>query len=364
MSYNKDTDYQAKINDAVSKGDYESAAEYEKSRNEKIDGENLSYEKTNNYSGWLDKTDYSNVLRSQMSGGASRDAVAKTLEKRVNKAKGTQGLTQYAADDVYDAAIRYIMGTNSFSYQEKMPEFKSSYDSELKKLYRELADIKKFSYNPYEDELYDYYRRQYVREGQRAMEELLGELSANTGGVASSYAVSAAAQSQNYYNQKLTDIIPELYADAYERYLDEVSRTERNLGILTDLTEDEYSRYLDSLNQYNKNREFEYGKFLDEQEYEYRLREDERESEEAARDYDYLLKKLENEAEENSRKWKQQEYENEYESTQDKIEKALRKWENIGYLDKESAEILGLPEGLHTTDYDYKRAQQYKMYSK
>ena len=38
--------------------------------------------------------------------------------------------------------------------------------------------------------------------------------------------------------------------------------------------------------------------------------------------------------------------------------------ENMGYLDKESAEILGLPEGLHTTDYDYKRAQQYKMYSK
>lgn len=364
MSYNKDTDYQAKINDAVAKGDYESAAKYEQSRNEKIDGENLSYEKTNRYSGWLDSTDYSTVLKKQMSGGASKRAVSDTLEKRINKAKGTDGLTQYAADDVYDAAIRYIMGGTSFSYSEKAPQYKSNYDGQLERLYRELANIKKFSYNPYDDDLYEYYRKQYIREGNRAMENLLGELSANTGGVASSYAVSAAAQSQNYYNQKLTDIIPELYNDAYEKYLDNISRQERQLDILAGLKEDEYDRYLSSLNQYNKDREFEYGKFLDEQEYEQRLRDNERDSKESELEYDYLLKKLENEAEENSRKWKQQEYENKYESEQDKIEKALSKWKSMGYLDEESAEILGLPAGLHTTDYDYKKAQQYKMYNK
>lgn len=374
MSYNKDTDYQSKINEAVASGDYESAAKYEQSRNEKIDGENLSYEKTNRYSGWLDTMDYSDVLRSQMSGGASKKAVSDTLQKRVSKASGTDGLTQYAADDVYDQAIRYIMGANSFSYSESKPEFTSNYDSELKKLYRELANVKKFTYDPYEDDLYEYYRKQYVREGKRAMEDLLGELSMNTGGVASSYAVSAAAQSQNYYNQKLTDIIPELYNDAYERYLDDITRQERNLGILSDLTNDEYSRYLDSLNRYNEDREFEYGKFLDELDYESRLRENEqeaaqslaeadREREASEREYEYLYQKLLNEAEENSRKWKQQEYENEYESQQEKIETALRKWENMGYLDAESAEILGLPAGLHTTDYDYKRAQQHKLYS-
>ena len=153
------------------------------------------------------------------------------------------------------------------------------------------------------------------------MEDLLGELSASTGGIASSYAVSAAAQSQNNYNQRLTDIIPELYNDAYERYLNEISRQERNLGILSDLSENEYDRYLDSINQYNKDREFEYKKLLDEKEDEYRRE-------------------------------------------QDEISEALSKWKNMGYLDDESAEILGLPEGLHTTDYDYKKAQQYKLYSK
>lgn len=319
MSYNKETDYQAKIDEAVSSGDYESAARYEQSRNEKIDGENLNYEKTNRYSGWLDTTDYSNVLRKQMSSGASKSDVSNTLKKRISKASGTEGLYHYAADDVYDLAIRYIAGADYYSTNGG--GFRSSYDNELEKAYNKLASIREFKYNPYEDDLYEYYRKQYIREGQRAMEDLLGELSASTGGIASSYAVSAAAQSQNNYNQRLTDIIPELYNDAYQRYLNEISRQERNLGILSDLSENEYDRYLDSINQYNKDREFEYKKLLDEKEDEYRRE-------------------------------------------QDEISEALSKWKNMGYLDDESAEILGLPEGLHTTDYDYKKAQQYKLYSK
>ena len=53
-----------------------------------------------------------------------------------------------------------------------------------------------------------------------------------------------------------------------------------------------------------------------------------------------------------------------YRKRQDRIENALNKWKNMGYLDSESAKILNLPEGLHTTDYDYKKAQQYKLYNK
>ncbi len=325
MSYNKDTDYESKINEAVANGDYESAAEYEKSRNEKIDGENLSYKKTNRFSGWLDKTDYSNVLRDQMASGASRNEVANTLNKRILKASGTEGLSHYAGDGVYQQAIRYIMGDSLYNGK---PSFKSSYDNELSRLYKMLSQIKEFKYDPYDDELYEYYKKQYIREGNRAMEDLLGELSSSTGGVASSYAVSAAAQTRNNYNEKLTDIIPELYNDAYERYLDSIDRQERNFSLLSDMVSDEYDRYLDSLNQYNKDREFEYRKLLDEKELAYEL--------DTA----------------------------EYKREQEKVETALRKWENMGYLDEESAKILGLPAGLHTTDYDYKKAQQYKIYNK
>lgn len=360
MSYNKETDYQAKINEAVEAGDYESAAKYEKSRNEKIDGENLGYKKTNNYSGWLDTTDYSNVINEQIASGASKSSVSNTLKKRIEKASGTQGLTQYAYDDVYDKAVRYIMGGKSFSFESDAPRFESSYDDEIRDLYAKLSEISQFSYNPYSDDLYRYYKEQYNREGKRAMEDLLGELSMNTGGVASSYAVSAASQALDYYNSKLTDKIPEMYEDAYGRYLDTIDNTRANLNTLMGVNEQEYGRYLDELAQYNKDREFDYQSYLDSLDEEYRTKQLEKESEENVRDYDYLMQKLYSEAEENSRKWAQQQYENAQDEDREKVNNALKKWEQLGYLDSESAKILGLPEGLRTGDYDYKMKNLYK----
>lgn len=364
MSYNKDIDYQAKIDEAVSVGDYESAAKYEQSRNAKIDGENLNYEKTNNYSGWLDTTDYSDVLREKISSGASKKSVSDTLKKRIRKASGTQGLTQYAYDDVYDQAVKYIMGTGGFSYEESAPKYKNKYDNRIEELYDELIGMDEFSYNPYSDDVYKYYKEQYNREGKRAMQDLMGELSLNTGGVASSYAIGAAAQSLDYYNQKLTDKIPELYKSAYERYLDNISAKEGMIKLLSEGNDREYKRYLDELEQYNADREFSYNAYLDTLDEEDRAIKRETDALDKAREQDYLFQKLENEKDENERKWSQQEYENEYKESKDKISQAIEKWQKMGYLDAESAQILGLPAGLHTSDYDYKKAQQYKIYNK
>ncbi len=360
MSYNKDIDYQEKINEAVKAGDYESAAQYEKSRNEKIDAENLDYEKTNRFSGWLDKTDYSVKLREQMDGGASKKTVADTLGKRVKKASGTEGLIKYAKDDVYDEAVRYIMGEGSFTYQEGEPSYQGKYDSQIEKLFRELSNVKKFSYNPLNDELYKYYQKEYLREGERAMEDVLGELAAVTGGVASSYAAGVAAQSRNYYNEKLTDKIPELYEAAYERYLDEIGIKEDKLKTLLDMRDDDYEIYKDEVEQYNRNREFEYEKFLDEQDYEKYLREEERND--AEFEYEKLIddRDYENYLAEERRKDEERESEN----RQNSIKWAIEKWQTLGYLDEESARILGLPAGLPTSDFDYRKAQKYKIYSK
>lgn len=362
MSYNKDTDYQAKINEAVKSGDYKSAAQYEKDRNEKIEKENLSYEKTNNYSGWLDNTDYSNVINRQISGGASKKSVSDTLKKRVAKASGTVGLSEYAYDDVYDKAVNYIMGKNSFSFSsdEKEPKYTGKYEKEINDVYKKLSALEKFSYNPYDDELYAYYKEQYNREGKRAMEDLMGNLSMNTGGIASSYAVSAASQALDYYNTKLTDKIPELYKAAYSRYSDRIGTEQKNISILSDLAENEYGRYLDSLEQYNKKREDEYENHLNTLKYDYLDKELDYEKEKDLRDYEYLIKKLTAENDENNRDWEMRRYANEEKEKQTKIENALKKWSNLGYLDSESAEILGLPSGLRTGDYDYKMKNLYK----
>lgn len=318
MGYSKEIDYQSKIEEAAANGDYKSAAQYEQSRNEKIDGEGLSYEKTNRYTGWLDDTDYSEMLKSQMSSGTSKNTVSDTLRKRVAKASGTEGLSRYAYDSIYDDAIRYIMGEGF--YTEK-PKYENTYENDISKLFEKLLKTEPFSYNPYDDELYEFYKTQYVREGNRAMEDLLGELASSTGGIASSYAVSAAAQARENYNRKLTDKIPELYSDAYERYLDGIGTDQDIIKLLTSLSGDEYDRYLDSIALYNDDRELDYKR-------------------------------------ETSRR------EEEYKRDADRTENALAKWKAMGYLDEESAEILGLPAGLHTSDYDYKQAQQYKLYNK
>ena len=346
MSYNKDIDYQAKINEAVKNNDYKSAAIYEQSRNEKIDGENLSFQKTNNYSGWLDDTDYSVQLKEQMNSGAPKSKVSATLKKRINKASGTDGLSHYAYDDVYDAAINYIMNNSGFNYPEEKPEYANKYSDEIEKILDKILNPEAFSYDLLSDEVYQLYKAQYNREGKRAMEDLLGELSMNTGGVASSYAVSAASQMLDNYNNKLTDKIPELYEEAYNRYIDSLDLDKEALALLKSLSDGEYNKYLKELEQYNKDREFSYDV-------------DKFESEQA---YDY--EKLHNEEAENERKWAQQEYENEQKERQDEIDTALKKWDEMGYLDAESAEILGLPVGLHTSDYDYKRAQEYKLYNR
>ena len=133
-----DIDYQEKINEAVKKGDYVSAAKLEQSRNEKIDSEGLNYEKTSRYKGWLDDTDYSIELKKQMNSGASKNTVSKTLKKRVEKASGTDGLIHYAYDDVYDEAVKYIMGESGFNANEKPAEYKKSYNTQANKLLNKI----------------------------------------------------------------------------------------------------------------------------------------------------------------------------------------------------------------------------------
>lgn len=361
MSYNKDTDYQEKINEAVKKGDYVSAAKLEQSRNEKIDSEGLNYEKTNRYTGWLDDTDYSVELKKQMNAGASRNTVSKTLKKRVEKASGTDGLIQYAHDDVYDEAVRYIMGEDGFKTSEKRAEYKNRYSDEVEKLLNKILKRKEFSYNPFEDEMYKYYKEAYVREGERSMEDLLGKLSVNTGGNINSYALGAARSASDYYNSKVADIIPELYNMNYNMYLDSLSEDFKELSMLNLLEESEYQKYRDRVKDFESDREFDYKKFIDFIDDENYRRETERKREIEDREFNFLLEEFSNKKEEGLRDYElelarmlkdeeESEKEREYKINRDKVEEALNKWKTMGYLDRESARILNLPAYLPVMD--------------
>lgn len=109
------------------------------------------------------------------------------------------------AQELLDA----LMNRESFSYEEA-PTYQSRYDAQIQERLQGLLDRPDFSYDVEKDPLYSQYRKQYVREGQRASADAMGQAAAMSGGLPSSYAGTAAGQAANYYNAQLTDKIPEL----------------------------------------------------------------------------------------------------------------------------------------------------------
>ena len=132
----------------------------------------------------------------------------------------------------------------------------SNYDDSIDDLYDSIANRDAFSYDYTEDPLYQQYADQYTTLGNQAMQDTLGQVSARTGGLASSYAGSASQGAYNSYMQQLANKIPELYQLAYSMYQDEGDRQYQNLEALRGLQSDE-------LSQYNTDRAYNYGVYSD-----------------------------------------------------------------------------------------------------
>ena len=81
------------------------------------------------------------------------------------------------------------MSPRNFEY-EAAPTYESRYDDTIQDLIAGLLDRPDFSYDPATDPLYQNYRKQYTREGQRATADALGAAAAASGGIPSSYALS------------------------------------------------------------------------------------------------------------------------------------------------------------------------------
>lgn len=99
-----------------------------------------------------------------------------------------------------------------------------------------------FDYDYTTDPRWQAYRKEYVREGQRAAADTLGQASALTGGRPSTAAITASQQAGNYYAAQLADKIPELYAAAYDMWQDADSRDRANLAMLLDADQTAYDR--------------------------------------------------------------------------------------------------------------------------
>lgn len=164
-------------------------------------------------------------------------------------------------------------GTPSFTY-ESAPEYVNQYQDQINALAAEILGREEFNYDPNADPLYSSYKKTYTREGQRSMEDAMGQYASMTGGMPSTAAMMAGQQANNYYMAQMADKIPELYQLAYSMYQDEGNTQRANLEMLTGMEQDEYNKYLAQLDQYNADRSFDYGVYSDDRAYAYQAERD------------------------------------------------------------------------------------------
>ena len=224
-------------------------------------------------------TDYGTLGQLQMEAGLGWKDVLTTYNARQNKALTTEGLEQYANDDIQDAMMQYILEAqkkdniknaqtagnewyNSFTQGNAQPTYTSKYDPQIEALLKQILTRDDFSYNAKTDPLYKQYEAMYNREGDRAVRNTMAEAAANAGGM-NSFAVTAAQQQANYYASQLNDKIPELYQLAYQMYLQDKESDVQDLGLLQNMDATQYNRYRDTMEDWKSDRNFAYGIYQD-----------------------------------------------------------------------------------------------------
>ena len=180
------------------------------------------------------------------SGGA--DGGSFRLESKLNR----------RSDDLLDQLGSF----GSFSYGEA-PTYENAFAQQQKDLLDRILNREDFSWSKETDPQWSSYKKSYLREGDRATANALAKASAASGGRPSSYAVNAATQAGDYYATKLNDVIPTLYQQAYERYLDEYNMKLKDLNAVNQQEQLDYAKYLDRLGQFNTDRGFAYQNYAD-----------------------------------------------------------------------------------------------------
>lgn len=295
ITYDKDTDYQALINQAIQSGNVSLARQYEAQRNAKIadmnaQGTNIGgYQQTYYYQP-LDLPEY----------------------KPYSGTTPTLNIPKY----------------KPFSYKD-------------------------FNYNVENDDIYKQYAEQFARQGQSAGERSLAGAAALTGGMPSSFAAAANAQAQQAYAKKTADMIPVLEQNAYNRYLGERNFSYQDYlnqyNADVDRAKSMYDadwrstnfNYQDYLNKYNADvdraraaydseigqRDFNYQNYLNKLDSDYRQSEFDWRKDIDARDFNYMTKQ---DAIRNSISWANHGLSKEkfeYDKQQDALAREDSKWD-------------------------------------
>ena len=161
-----------------------------------------------------------------------------------------------------DSVLDQINNFGSFSFDQEAPVYNNQYAEQQRELLDAIINRPDFSWSKETDPQWSSYKKSYLREGDRATANALGQAAAASGGRPSTAAVTAATQAGDYYATQLNDIIPTLYQQAYDQYLNEYNMSLQDLNAVNNQEQLDYAKYLDQLGQYNTDRNFAYNQYL------------------------------------------------------------------------------------------------------
>lgn len=193
------------------------------------------------------------------------DAVLQALTNREQKTSVTGQDYGKSSTEIYKELLDQYYTQPKFEYPEA-PEYGGSrYDDSLQQIIDQLTN------QSYEDwtkgDQYTALADRYGQNGEMAMRDILAQISARTGGLASSYAQSAAQQQYNDYMAKLEEAARQMYDAERSEGLD-------NAQMLAQLAQQDYARYQDELAQWNADRTFSWNQSQSEREWQYQQNRD------------------------------------------------------------------------------------------
>ena len=110
-----------------------------------------------------------------------------------------------------DSVLDKINGFGSFTFDQERPSYENQYAEQQQALLDAIINRPDFSWSKEDDPQWSSYKKSYLREGDRATANALGQAAAASGGRPSTAALTAATQAGDYYATQLNDIIPTLY---------------------------------------------------------------------------------------------------------------------------------------------------------
>ena len=156
--------------------------------------------------------------------------------------------------------------------RNKPDEFESKYEGQISDILDNILNRPKFSYTAEDmtnDDLYKMYRDQYMRQGNLAMRDTMGNAAALTGGYGNTYASAAGQQAYDNYVAQLNNKALDFYDRAYQRYADEGQNLYNQMNVVTGLDNTDYQRYRDGVNDYYNDLNYYNGRYNQEYGYDY-----------------------------------------------------------------------------------------------